>query len=33
MVGRLLFPTAASPGAVTGETGISPQAHVDAVGA
>lgn len=28
-VGRLLFPAAASPQAMTGETGISPRAHVD----
>ena len=28
MVGRLLFPAAASPEPVTGETGISPAAHV-----
>ncbi len=28
-VGRLMFPTAASPGTLTGETGISPGAHVD----
>jgi UDP-3-O-[3-hydroxymyristoyl] glucosamine N-acyltransferase len=28
-VGRLMFPAAASPQALTGETGISPQAHVD----
>ena len=30
MIGRLLFPTAATPGPMTGETGVSPQAHVDA---
>ena len=30
MVGRLLFPTAATPGPMTSETGISPHAHVDA---
>ncbi|RWA76978.1 UDP-3-O-(3-hydroxymyristoyl)glucosamine N-acyltransferase [Mesorhizobium sp.] len=30
MVGRLLFPQAATPGPMTGETGISPQAHIDA---
>jgi UDP-3-O-[3-hydroxymyristoyl] glucosamine N-acyltransferase len=29
MIGRLLYPDAASPGATTGETGISPAAHVD----
>jgi len=29
-VGRLLFPAAARPGAVTGETGVSPAAHVHA---
>lgn len=29
MVGRLLYPDAASPAAMTGETGISPGAHVD----
>jgi UDP-3-O-[3-hydroxymyristoyl] glucosamine N-acyltransferase len=29
-VGRLMFPAAASPQALTGETGISQQAHVDA---
>ncbi|TJW68781.1 MAG: UDP-3-O-(3-hydroxymyristoyl)glucosamine N-acyltransferase, partial [Mesorhizobium sp.] len=29
MVGRLLFPQAATPGPMTGETGISPQAHID----
>jgi UDP-3-O-[3-hydroxymyristoyl] glucosamine N-acyltransferase len=29
-IGRLMFPAAASPDAVTGETGISPRAHVDA---
>ena len=29
MVGRLLFPQAATPGPMTGETGVSPQAHVD----
>jgi UDP-3-O-[3-hydroxymyristoyl] glucosamine N-acyltransferase len=28
-IGRLLFPAAASPAAVTGETGISPRAYVD----
>src|SRR6185312_3807823 len=28
-VGRLLFPTAATPGTMTGETGISPRAYVD----
>jgi UDP-3-O-[3-hydroxymyristoyl] glucosamine N-acyltransferase len=28
-VGRLMFPAAASPHALTGETGISPGAHVD----
>ena len=28
-IGRLLFPAAASPHALTGETGISPRAHVD----
>ena len=28
-VGRLMFPAAASPPALTGETGISPGAHVD----
>jgi UDP-3-O-[3-hydroxymyristoyl] glucosamine N-acyltransferase len=28
-IGRLLFPAAASPAAVTGETGISSRAHVD----
>ncbi|TKB48823.1 MAG: UDP-3-O-(3-hydroxymyristoyl)glucosamine N-acyltransferase, partial [Mesorhizobium sp.] len=30
MVGRLLFPAAATPGPMTGETGISPHAHIDA---
>ena len=30
MIGRLLFPTAATPGPMTSETGVSPQAHVDA---
>ncbi|MDX8477753.1 UDP-3-O-(3-hydroxymyristoyl)glucosamine N-acyltransferase [Mesorhizobium sp. VK24D] len=29
MVGRLLFPQASTPGPMTGETGVSPQAHVD----
>ncbi|MEQ1952404.1 UDP-3-O-(3-hydroxymyristoyl)glucosamine N-acyltransferase [Mesorhizobium sp. CN2-181] len=29
MIGRLLFPDAASPGPMTGETGISAGAHVD----
>jgi UDP-3-O-[3-hydroxymyristoyl] glucosamine N-acyltransferase len=29
MVGRLLYPDAAMPGAITGETGISPAAHID----
>ena len=29
-VGRLLFPAAATPGTMTGETGISPRAYVDA---
>lgn len=29
LVGRLLFPQAATPGPMTGETGISPQAHID----
>lgn len=29
LVGRLLFPTAASPGTMTAETGISASAHVD----
>ena len=29
MVGRLLFPQAATPGPMTGETGVSPQAHID----
>jgi UDP-3-O-[3-hydroxymyristoyl] glucosamine N-acyltransferase len=29
LVGRLLFPTAAMPGPMTSETGVSPQAHVD----
>ena len=29
LVGRLLFPTAATPGPMTGETGVSPHAHVD----
>ncbi|RRH99246.1 UDP-3-O-(3-hydroxymyristoyl)glucosamine N-acyltransferase [Mesorhizobium tamadayense] len=29
MVGRLLFPHAATPGPMTGETGISPQAYID----
>lgn len=29
MIGRLMFPAAASPQALTGETGISPGAHVD----
>lgn len=29
-IGRLMFPAAASPDAMTGETGISPRAHVDA---
>ena len=28
-IGRLMFPAAVSPQALTGETGISPQAHVD----
>ena len=28
-IGRLMFPAAASPQALTGETGISPHAHVD----
>jgi UDP-3-O-[3-hydroxymyristoyl] glucosamine N-acyltransferase len=28
-IGRLMFPAAASPKALTGETGISPAAHVD----
>jgi UDP-3-O-[3-hydroxymyristoyl] glucosamine N-acyltransferase len=28
-IGRLMFPSAASPDALTGETGISPAAHVD----
>ncbi len=28
-VGRLLFPSAAMPGPLTGETGVSPAAHVD----
>ncbi|MER8564326.1 UDP-3-O-(3-hydroxymyristoyl)glucosamine N-acyltransferase [Mesorhizobium sp. M0924] len=30
MIGRLLFPMAATPGPMTSETGVSPQAHVDA---
>ncbi len=30
MIGRLLFPAAASPPALTGETGVSPRAYVDA---
>lgn len=29
LVGRLLFPQAATPGPMTGETGISPHAHID----
>jgi UDP-3-O-[3-hydroxymyristoyl] glucosamine N-acyltransferase len=29
LVGRLMFPTAARPAAMTGETGVSPAAHVD----
>jgi UDP-3-O-[3-hydroxymyristoyl] glucosamine N-acyltransferase len=29
MVGRLLFPAAATPGPMTGETGVSPHAHID----
>lgn len=29
MIGRLLYPDAASPAAMTGETGVSPAAHVD----
>lgn len=29
-IGRLMFPAAASPQVLTGETGISPRAHVDA---
>jgi UDP-3-O-[3-hydroxymyristoyl] glucosamine N-acyltransferase len=29
MIGRLLFPHASIPGPMTGETGISPQAHID----
>jgi UDP-3-O-[3-hydroxymyristoyl] glucosamine N-acyltransferase len=29
LVGRLLFPQAATPGPMTDETGISPQAHID----
>ncbi len=29
MIGRLMFPAAASPGPLTGETGISPRAHID----
>lgn len=29
MVGRLLFPQASTPGPMTGETGISPHAHID----
>jgi UDP-3-O-[3-hydroxymyristoyl] glucosamine N-acyltransferase len=29
MVGRLLYPETAKPGAITGETGVSPAAHVD----
>ena len=29
LVGRLLFPTAATPGPMTSETGVSPAAHVD----
>ncbi|TIM36337.1 MAG: UDP-3-O-(3-hydroxymyristoyl)glucosamine N-acyltransferase, partial [Mesorhizobium sp.] len=29
MVGRLLFPAAATPAPMTGETGISPHAHID----
>jgi len=29
LIGRLMFPAAASPKALTGETGISPGAHVD----
>ncbi|MEP9373097.1 UDP-3-O-(3-hydroxymyristoyl)glucosamine N-acyltransferase [Mesorhizobium sp. KR1-2] len=28
-IGRLLFPAAASPGTITGETGVSPRAFVD----
>ncbi len=28
-IGRLMFPAAASPQALTGETGVSPRAHVD----
>jgi len=28
-IGRLMFPAAASPQALTGETGISPRAHID----
>ncbi|TGQ72677.1 MAG: UDP-3-O-(3-hydroxymyristoyl)glucosamine N-acyltransferase [Mesorhizobium sp.] len=29
LIGRLLFPTAATPGPMTDETGISPHAHID----
>ncbi len=29
LVGRMMFPTAARPGPLTGETGVSPSAHVD----
>ena len=29
LVGRLLFPTAATPGPMTSETGVSPGAHID----
>lgn len=29
LIGRLLFPTAAIPGPMTGEKGISPSAHID----
>jgi UDP-3-O-[3-hydroxymyristoyl] glucosamine N-acyltransferase len=29
MVGRLLFPAAATPAPLTGETGVSPHAHID----
>lgn len=29
LIGRLLFPTASIPGSMTGETGVSPHAHID----
>ncbi len=29
LIGRLLFPAAASPAPMTGETGVSPRAHID----